>query len=217
MPIRLNAEIVARLEEVARLLEEQEANEFRVNAYRRAAVLLRELERPVDALIEKEGIEGLMRLPGVGHSQARSIHQLAVTGALPMLEQLRGESDPVTVLESVPGVGRVLADRLHSELGIASLEELEAAAHDGRLAEIVGVGEKRIAGIRDSLAYRLGRPGRISRRINLPRLPDEPAVHELLDAGRTGAVRRMALDVSRVLERAGSLSQMLRRWLVSDG
>jgi DNA polymerase/3'-5' exonuclease PolX len=74
-----------------------------------------------------------------------------------MLERLRGESDPVEVLASVPGVGKRLAERLHTGLGIGTLEELEAAAHNGRLAEIEGFGEKRIADVMDSLASRLGR------------------------------------------------------------
>jgi DNA polymerase (family X) len=58
---------------------------------------------------------------------------------------------------SVPGIGRVQAERLHHDLGIGTLEDLEAAAHDGRLAEVAGFGRKRIAGVIDSLAGRLGR------------------------------------------------------------
>jgi Holliday junction resolvasome RuvABC DNA-binding subunit len=46
-----------------------------------------------------------------------------------MLERLRCESDPVEVLASVPGVGKRLAERLYADLGIDTLEELEAAAH----------------------------------------------------------------------------------------
>ena len=74
-----------------------------------------------------------------------------------MLERLRGESDPVKLLASVPGIGRTFADRLYRELGLETLEELEAAAHDGRLEQIAGIGHKRLAGIRDSLAHRLAR------------------------------------------------------------
>jgi hypothetical protein len=74
----------------------------------------------------------------------------------------------------------VLAGRLHEELGIDTLEELEAAAHDGRLADIAGLGEKRITGIRDSLAHRLGR---VRDRAVEP-LPDQPPVSEILDVDR---------------------------------
>jgi hypothetical protein len=95
-----------------------------------------------------------------------------------MLERLRGESDPVTLLASVPGIGVILADRLHDELGLETLADLEAAAHDGRLATIAGFGEKRLAGIRDSLAYRLGRV-----RMHAPDPPPIP-VSELLNVDR---------------------------------
>ena len=150
----VNLEVAERLAEVARILEAQGANVFRVGAYRRAALILRGLERPIDEIAETEGIEGLRKLPGIGETLARFILQLVMTGRLPMLDRLRGESDPIILLRTVPGIGRVTAHRLSEELGIESLEELEAAAHDGRLRNIVG--EKRLAGIRDSLATRLG-------------------------------------------------------------
>jgi hypothetical protein len=92
---------------------------------------------------------------------------------------LRGAADPVTVLASVPGIGRVFAERLHQQLGIDTLEQLEAAAHDGRLATIAGFGTKRLAGIRDSLAHRLGRV-----RASPDSRPNGPSVAELLDVDR---------------------------------
>jgi DNA polymerase/3'-5' exonuclease PolX len=56
----------------------------------------------------------------------------------------------------VPGVGRILGERLYDELGLEALADLEAAARDGRLETIAGLGAKRLAGIRDSLAQRSG-------------------------------------------------------------
>ena len=172
---RINSQVAVRLAEVALILEAQGANVFRVGAYRRAAAMLRGLERPIDEIVRKEGIEGLQNLPGIGETLARFIHQLVMTGRLPMLERLRGDSDPITLLRTVPGIGKVTAQRLYDELGIESLEELEAAAHDGRLRPIIG--EKRLAGIRDSLATRLGRV----RARTLWSDMDQPAVAEILD------------------------------------
>ena len=191
----VNAEVAARLDEVAGILNEQGANRFRVDAYRRASNTLRRLERPVTEIVREEGIEGLRRLPGIGETLARAIYQTVVSGRMPMLERLRGEADPVALLASVPGIGKVLAERLHEELGLDTLEELEAAAHDGRLADIAGLGEKRIAGIRDSLAYRLGR---VRDRARGPEL-EQPNVSEILDVDReyrtqaeAGALRTIA-------------------------
>jgi Holliday junction resolvasome RuvABC DNA-binding subunit len=176
----VNEEIAARLEEVARILNEQGANSFRVEAYRRAATTLRRLSRPVTEIIHNEGIAGLRQLPGIGETLARAIYQTAESGRLPILERLRGEADPVVLLASVPGIGKVFARRLHEELGIDTLEELEAAAHDGRLADIAGLGEKKIAGIRDSLAHRLGRV----RDRDVGAELDQPTVSEILDVDR---------------------------------
>ena len=127
----VNAHVADRLEEVARILDEQGANSFCVGAYRRAAVTLRQLKRPVSDIVFAEGIEGLRQLPGIGESLARAIYQTVTSGRLPILERLRGEADPVELLASVPGIGKVLAKRLHEELDIDTLEELEAATTGG--------------------------------------------------------------------------------------
>lgn len=177
----INSSIAVRLEEVARILEEQGANVFRVGAYRRAGATLRELKRPIDEIVRTEGLEGLQKLPGIGETLARLIHQLVTTGRLPMLDRLRGEADPITLLRTVPGIGKVMAERVHDELGIETLEELEIAAHEGRLGKIIGFGEKRLAGVRDSLATRLGRV----RASSFPRpTSSQPSVAEILDIDR---------------------------------
>lgn len=175
-----NAAVADRLDEVARLLEEQEANPFRVQAYRHGAEVVRALDRPVSAIVADEGMAGLDRLPGIGRGLAGAIRELVTTQRLALLDRLRGESDPVALLASVPGLGRRLASRLHAQLDIDSLEALEAAAHDGRLRDLGGFGEKRIAGIRDTLATRLG-----ARRPPAADARDvAPPVDELLDVDR---------------------------------
>ena len=176
----LNLRIARRLEEVTQLLEAQGDNLYRVQAYRRAAETLQRLPRSVAEIVRREGEPGLRRLPGIGESLARSIATLVLTGKLPMLHRLRGESEAGLLLSSVPGIGKRLADRLHHDLGIDSLEELEAAAHDGRLKEIAGIGYKRLAAITDSLSARLGRV----RPLRAIRKTTEPAVAEILDVDR---------------------------------
>ncbi len=176
----MNRQVADRLEEAAQLLESQEANPFRVQSYRNAATTIRQLPRNVLELLHEEGLDGLDRLPGIGSALARAISLIVTTGRLPMVDRLRGESDPIVVLSSVPGIGRRLAERVHEALDIGTLEELEAAAHDGRLARIPGFGEKRLAGVRDALAARLGR------RRARPALDDDalPMVGEVLDVDR---------------------------------
>lgn len=180
----LNSEIARRLDEVAHLLQEQGANPYRVRAYQHAAHTLRSLSRPIATILQEEGLEGLKRLPGIGESLARSIRILVETGRLPMLDRIRGEADPVALLASVPGIGQGLAKRLHDDLEIDTLEELETAAHDGRLVELAGVGEKKLAGIIDSLAGRLGRVRQWERGASSLESETAPPVEEVLEVDR---------------------------------
>jgi len=99
---RVNIEVASRLEEVARLLDEQGANRFRVEAYLNAARTVRSLDRPISEVVKKQGMDGLRQVPGIGESLVRLIHQLVISGRLAMLDRLRGESDPVALLASVP-------------------------------------------------------------------------------------------------------------------
>ena len=175
----MNREIAARLEEAAWLLRDQGADPYRVNAYRRAAATVRRWPHSLDIVFRERGLDGLEELPGVGPGIARAIRELITRGRLPMLDRLRGAADSVAVLATVPGVGQRLALRLHDDLGIQTLEDLEAAAHDGRLEHVAGFGVKRLAGIRDSLAHRLGRV----RASPEPTRNDVP-IAELLDVDR---------------------------------
>lgn len=181
--IQENREIAQKLREVALLLDEQGANPFRIQAYRRAAVTLDKLEIPVSQIVRESGTEGLDKLPAIGVSLARSIHTLVVTGRLPMLDRLRGELDSIALLASIPGIGPALATRLHDDLHIHTLEQLEVAAHDGRLTDIEGIGPKKLQGIIESLGARLGRVRRPAP-ADGSRKDGEPSIEELLDVDR---------------------------------
>jgi len=204
----LNAHVADQLDEVAALLEEQKANPFRVQAYRNAAATVRALPRGVDDILDTEGLAGLVRLPTIGNSLARVIEQIATTGRLPMLERLRGQSDPIGRLASVPGIGPTLARRLHDELEIETLEQLERAAHDGTLRKVPGFGEKRIAAIRDVLATRLGRRGSSAA---VRERAGEPPVAELLDVDREYRERSEAGTLPRIAPRR--FNPTGERWL----
>jgi putative hydrolase len=132
----------------------------------------------VSDLLSAGGLEALERLPDIGQSLARSIRDIVRFGYSPMLQRLRGDIDPLRLLASVPGIGRRLAARLHDELHLETLEDLEAAAHDGRLERLSGFGTKRLAGVRAVLAERLGRVRRAPSDLNTP------PVSELLSIDR---------------------------------
>jgi DNA polymerase (family X) len=191
----INTDVADRLDELAALVGAQGGSSYRVNAYRRAAASVRRTGEPVSDILHRQGIDGLKTIPGVGDSIARAIRDLVVYGRLAMLDRVRGHGDPVKVLASVPGIGAVLADRLHHDLGIETLEELEEAAHGGRLRR-AGIGEKRLAGIRDSLAHRLARVHRL-----VPPHTRGPALAEILDVDREYRERAAQGTLARIAPR----------------
>ena len=201
--VSLNVDIAGRLDEVANILAKQGANLFRVQAYRRAANVLRRLSRSVADIVREQGIEGLEQIPRIGASIARAIRDILLHGRLAMLDRLRGESDPIAILASVPGIGKVYSWRLHDDLGIETLEELELAAHDSRLEHYRGIGAKRLAGIRDSLAQRLGRIRRQHAPTPVPSPPmrQKPSISELLDVDREYRNKAVAGTFTKIAPR----------------
>ena len=174
-----NQQVAALLAQVAGCLEEQGANVFRVRAYRTAAQVLQARHEPIAILLDREGQEGIERLHGIGHSLAHSIGEIVQTGKLRLLERLRGELRGEDPLGGLPSIGPQLAKRVRQQLGIDSLEDLELAAYDGRLAAVPGFGLKRVRAVRDVLAGRFGRRGPPAGAVR--RGPQQPGVAELLD------------------------------------
>lgn len=170
----MNERIASMFEEVADLLEHQEASPHRVRAWREGAQRLREHDRDVADVFRDHGRAGLEAIPHIGEKLSAAIIEVIRTGRCGALDRLRGEA--THQLEHIPGIGRELAERIHERLAIDTPEELEAAVHDGRLATVEGFGPRRIAMLRDVLATRLARPRR-------PRVL-APPVALLLDVDR---------------------------------
>lgn len=152
MRVPENRRIAGHLREAAQLLAEQGASAYRVNAYRHAAESIERLPHGVRGIYEREGVKGLDAIPRVGLGIAAEIAELVATHRWSLLERLRAAAPPERVLRGVTGVGPGLAARIHDTLNVDTLEQLEIAAWDGRLGQLKGVGERRAAGIRDSVA-----------------------------------------------------------------
>jgi hypothetical protein len=194
-----NTALAEQFERIAALLEAQDANPFRVRAYRQVAATLRQLDRPVATILASEGTAGLVRLPTIGAGLAGAIADVLETGRNSLLEELEGAAQPEQVLATVPGIGPDLARRIHEELGLTTLAELEQAAFDGRLAQVPGFGPRRVQGVREALAGRFRHQPHAS--ASVPTRAPAPPVGELLDVDREYRERAAAGTLRRIAPR----------------
>lgn len=191
-----NTFVADKLREAAALMEAQNADPFRVAAYRRAARTIEDLDQPIDAVFAKGGLDGLEALPGIGPSIGAAIAEMLRTGRWSRLERLRGAADPVALFQTIPGVGPGLAREIHESLQVDSLETLEAAAHSGALETVAGIGPRRAAMIRAALHDMLAR--------RRPRPTDhvrEPGVDLLLDVDAEYRRRAVASELPTIAPR----------------
>ncbi len=133
-------------------------NPFRARAYKRAADNLGLTTTPLPQLIAQKRLK---EIPGVGDSLAAVITSLHETGHYPVLDALR-EQLPAGVLEllRIPGLRTERIRKLHRELGIGSIAELEAAARSGRLQSIKGWGPSFQANVLQSIEMSRSAPAR---------------------------------------------------------
>jgi hypothetical protein len=152
-----NQEIADVLDRIAELLEAQDANPHRVRAYRSGARRARGMEESLAEMVHSGGGQALQELPDIGEGLARVIVGYVHIGRSQLLDRLQGEVSPEKLFVQLPGIGENLAERIMEQLDVSTLEELEQAAHDGRLAQVEGFGPKRIRNVRVSLAGMLSR------------------------------------------------------------
>jgi DNA polymerase (family 10) len=152
-----NAEIARCLTELGDLLEIQSANPFRVRAYRNAVRTIEAQTTPLSRFTE-EG-RALTDLPGIGKEMAGHIVEMCETGRLAVLEEML-QHVPATLIQlmHLPGVGPKKAKKLWDELGIETVDALETAAKEGRVAALAGFGarseQKILAGIEEYRQHR---------------------------------------------------------------
>jgi DNA polymerase (family 10) len=136
-----NSEIAGIFLDMADLLEMKVDNPFKIRAYRRAAESIKQLPREMSAMLAAG--EDFREIPGIGEAVATKSEELLRTGRLVAYEELKAALPPgVLDLMAVPGVGPKTAYRLAAELGVRSVDDLERAAMDGRLASLPRLGEK---------------------------------------------------------------------------
>ena len=140
MPVH-NSDVAGKFNRVADLLEIDDANQYRVRAYRNAARTVNNLPRSVADMIEAE--EDLSELPGIGDDLAGKIEEIVETGELEQLEELEEELPPeLSQLMTLPGLGAKRVRQLYDRLRIENIDDLAAAARDEKVREVPGFGKK---------------------------------------------------------------------------
>lgn len=135
-----NTQIARTLDETAALMELTGGNPFRRRAYSNAARIVSRLDEPVVALLEQGS---LTDVPGIGAGLEAQIRSLVETGSFDLRDELLSAIPPrLPELLHIQGLGTKKIRQLWDELGITSMDELEAAATEGRLAQVHGFGKK---------------------------------------------------------------------------
>jgi DNA polymerase (family 10) len=150
--------VALALEEIGTLLRLQGENRFKARAFTTAARAIEKLDTDLDALISSGELE---RTPALGPATARVVRELVETGEARYLEDLRARTPAgLRELLAVPGLGTRKVEQLHDELGIQTLDDLEAAAQSGSIAQLRGFGERTQARILEGISFVRGTSGR---------------------------------------------------------
>jgi DNA polymerase (family 10) len=140
------------LTSIATLLELKGENPFKTRAYHNAARALETMEESLDRVIAEER---LAEIKGIGESMQKKICELVTTGKLAYYEELKAATPPgLVAMLDIPGLGPKKIKALHDELGIESIEQLEIACRDGKIAKLKGFGEKTQTNILDGMTRR---------------------------------------------------------------
>jgi DNA polymerase (family 10) len=145
-------EVAQVLIEIGTLLELKGENPFKTRAYMNAARTLEGFTEPLEKVVAEDRLKGIK---GIGEALQEKITTLVTTGSLPYYDELKS-SLPSGLLEmlSVPGLGPKKVKALYEKLNITSLDELETACKEGKVAGLDGFGEKTQQKICEGITFR---------------------------------------------------------------
>lgn len=161
-----NQEVIRQFNEIADLLEIKGEDSFRAVSYRRAARAIEDLS---EDLAEIAARDELQKIAGVGKGTADRIKEYLATGKIALHEELACALPPgILKLVQIPGLGPKKIALLHEKLRIGSVEELEAAILDGRVAGLRGFGQKTADKLLDGIGFLSRSAGRTPLHIARP-------------------------------------------------
>jgi len=142
----VNEEVARTFERMARVLAFRGQDRFRIMAYERAAVSLRDLEEDLATLAEQHKLEDI---PGIGKDLSGMIEEYIHTGKIQRYEhESKGIAPELIDLMSIPGLGPKTLLLLHKRFRVNCLGDLNACLDEAEAAKIKGFGRKKIQNIR---------------------------------------------------------------------
>ncbi|HCH09351.1 MAG TPA: DNA polymerase/3'-5' exonuclease PolX, partial [Dehalococcoidia bacterium] len=155
-----NGEIAEVFERISGLLEMKGEKSFTIRAYQRASRTIERLPTEVDAMVRND--EDLTEIPGIGKAISEKISELVNTGDLQYLMRLKDEFPPgILDLMEIPGLGPKTTVRVWKELGVTTVDQLEAVVDDGSLAALPRLGKKSAENIRKSIKFARSKSDRV--------------------------------------------------------
>jgi len=151
-----NKELATLFQKMAALLEFKDENPFKINAYRTSARILNDLTADIEEMVRTDELQ---HIPGIGKGTAEKILEYLATGRIAKYDEMKkGIGDDLIALLEIPSLGPKTVALLHREMKVNSLEDLQKAVTDERMAALPGMGKKKIENIiRGIELYALGK------------------------------------------------------------
>jgi DNA polymerase (family 10) len=195
-----NKQIAKVFEDIGDLLELKGENVFKIRAYQKVVRAIEQLPVELEQLVKEDRLK---EVPGVGEAIAKKITELVTTGRLEYYEKLKTEfPEGISTLLDIPGIGPKTAMLLSSDLGIRTVDELEKAILEGKVAQLPRLGGKTAENIlrhiqalrRKDQRIPLGEAQAVVDEI-FARLREVPGVRNLVPAGSLRRFRETVGDI----------------------
>lgn len=198
----INRELAQIFYEIADFLE-MEKVAFKPQAYRKAAIILENLEQDIAKIYKEEGRRGLLKISGIGEGIADKIEEYIKSRKIKYYQSLKKKT-PIKVeeLTAVEGLGPKKVKVLYEKLAIRNIKDLERAAKDHKIASLPGFGEKTEKNILEGIEFLKKNKGRFLLGEILPRVKEIQSrlekLKEIKQVSVAGSVRRMKETIGDV-------------------
>jgi len=195
-----NREIADIFEKMADILEFKGEIPFKVNAYRKASRVIKDLQEDIEQVWQ----EGKLReLPGIGDALVKKIDEYLTSGKISKFEEISRDVPPELLnLLNIQNLGPKTLALVHKNLNVKKIQDLLRVIADGSLAQLPGMGQKKVENIQKGIQFFLSAQERISIGKALPIVEDlieqlktKLRIDKISPAGSVRRMRETAGDI----------------------